>query len=48
MTHLNNIPVRFDEISHTYTDMRNGKALKGITGTLLHRLFPDKYVTFKN
>ena len=43
MTKLNQVPVRFDQESHTYTDERTGKQLNGITGTLSHRVFPDKY-----
>lgn len=43
MTQLNTIPVVFDEERHTYTDTRTGQPLLGITGTLLRRLFPDKY-----
>lgn len=43
MTKLNQVPVRFDQEAHTYTDERTGKLLKGITGTLVHRVFPDKY-----
>ena len=43
MTQLKSIPVAFDEERHLYTDTRNGKQLLGITSTLLHRLFPDKY-----
>lgn len=43
MTKLNQVPVRFDQESHTYTDERTGKQLNGITGTLIHRVFPDKY-----
>ena len=40
---LTQIPVEFNPIGHTYTDTRTGKPLSGITSTLLHRLFPDKY-----
>ena len=43
MTQLQTIPVLFNQEQHTYTDKRNGNALKGITSTLIHRLFPDKY-----
>lgn len=43
MTHLNEIPVRFDQERHKYYDERTGRELKGITSTLLRRLFPDKY-----
>lgn len=43
MTKLNQVPVRFDQESHTYTDERTCKQLNGITGTLIHRVFPDKY-----
>lgn len=43
MTRLNKIPVLFDQEQHTYTNTENGTQYKGITGTLIHRLFPDKY-----
>lgn len=43
MIRLNQVPVRFDQEAHTYTDERTGKQLSGITSTLIHRLFPDKY-----
>ena len=43
MIKLNIIPVRFDQEAHTYTNELTGKMLKGITGTLIKRLFPDKY-----
>lgn len=43
MTKLNTVPVLFNQEEHTYTDERTGKQLQGITGTLIHRLFPDKY-----
>lgn len=43
MTHLNEIPVQFDQEQHKYYDKRTGRELKGITSTLLRRLFPDKY-----
>jgi hypothetical protein len=43
MTHLNPIPVRFDQEAHTYTNVGTGKKLKGITSTLIRRLFPNKY-----
>lgn len=40
---LNKIPVLFNQEQHTYTNTKNGVQYKGITGTLIHRLFPDKY-----
>lgn len=43
MTHLNDIPVQFDQEQHKYYDKRTGCELKGITSTLLRRLFPNKY-----
>lgn len=43
MTQLNNIPVLFDQERHSYTNTKTGEAYKGITGTLIHRLFPNKY-----
>lgn len=43
MTQLKSIPVSFNVVLHTYTDTRSGKNLLGITSTLLHRLFPNKY-----
>jgi len=43
MTQLNRIPVVFNQEEHYYTDIRNGNRLSGITSTLIHRLFPDKY-----
>lgn len=43
MIQLNKIPVLFDQEQHTYTNTENGTRYKGITGTLIHRLFPDKY-----
>ena len=43
MTHLNDIPVQFDQEPHKYYDKRTGEELQGITSTLIHRLFPDKY-----
>ena len=43
MTHLNDIPVQFDQEQHKYYDKRTGRELKGITSTLLRRLFPNKY-----
>lgn len=33
----------FDQEQHTYTNTETGIQYKGITGTLIHRLFPDKY-----
>lgn len=43
MINLNIVPVRFDQEAHTYTDERTGAMLSGVTGTLVHRVFPDKY-----
>ena len=43
MTKLNSIPVLFNQEQHTYTNTETGEVYKGITGTLIHRLFPDKY-----
>ena len=43
MINLNIVPVRFDQEAHTYTDERTGATLSGVTGTLVHRVFPDKY-----
>lgn len=43
MTKLNPIPVLFNQEQHTYTNTETGEVYKGITGTLIHRLFPDKY-----
>lgn len=43
MTTLNQIPVSFDQEAHKYYDKRTGEELLGITSTLIHRLFPDKY-----
>lgn len=43
MTRLIPIPVLFDQEQHTYTNTLTGVKLKGITSTLLHRVFPDKY-----
>lgn len=43
MTKLNSIPVLFNQEQHTYTNIGNGEVYSGITGTLLHRVFPDKY-----
>lgn len=43
MTHLNDIPVQFDQEQHKYYDKRTGRELQGITSTLLRRLFPNKY-----
>lgn len=33
----------FNQEQHTYTNTKTGERYKGITGTLIHRLFPDKY-----
>ena len=38
---LKKSPVIFDEASHTYT--LDGALLNGVTSTLIHRAFPDKY-----
>lgn len=43
MTQLNFIPVAFDQDAHTYTNTDTGEMYKGITSTLLRRLFPNKY-----
>lgn len=43
MTRLNQIPVLFNQEEHTYTNAKTGEKLKGITSTLIRRLFPDKY-----
>ncbi len=43
MTELRDIPVLFDQERHTYRNTETGRMLKGITSTLLHRVFPDKY-----
>lgn len=43
MTTLIPIPVLFNQEEHTYTNTLTGKSLKGITSTLIHRLFPNKY-----
>lgn len=40
---LNQSPVVFDEATHTYT--LDGKYLKGVTGTLVRRAYPDTYKT---
>jgi hypothetical protein len=40
---LNTIPVLFDQDNHTYTNTETGEMYRGITSTLIHRLFPDKY-----
>lgn len=40
---LKKIPVRFDQEAHTYTNTQTGETYKGITGTLIRRVFPDKY-----
>ena len=42
-TKLNKIPVLFDQESHTYTNTDTFDIYKGITSTLLNRLFPNKY-----
>lgn len=43
MTKLNPIPVVFNQEDHTYTNIDKFCELKGITSTLIHRVFPDKY-----
>lgn len=43
MTQLKQIPVLFNQEEHTYTNTETSEMLKGITSTLIHRLFPDKY-----
>ena len=43
MAKLNHIPVVFDQEHHTYTNTETGEQYKGITSTLIHRVFPDKY-----
>lgn len=43
MTKLNTIPVLFNQEQHTYTNTLTGEVYQGITGTLIHRVFPDKY-----
>lgn len=39
---LNDVPVRFDADTHTYT-MVDGTVLSGVTGLLKERLFPTQY-----
>lgn len=43
MTRLNQIPVLFNQDEHSYTNTATGEVLQGITSTLIHRLFPNKY-----
>ena len=43
MTKLKNIPVDFNQEEHTYTNTETFDMYKGITSTLLKRLFPNKY-----
>lgn len=43
MTTLAKIPVLFNQERHTYLNTLTGKTLQGITGTLINRVFPDKY-----
>lgn len=43
MIKLIDLPVAFDADSHTYTNTETGVMLQGITQTLLHKIFPDKY-----
>lgn len=40
---LNAVPVLFDQEAHTYTNTLTGDVYQGITGTLIKRVFPDKY-----
>lgn len=40
---LNKIPVQFFQEEHRYFNVETGVELQGITSTLIHRLFPDKY-----
>ena len=42
-TILNSIPVEFNQEQHIYTNTDTGEQYKGITSTLINRLFPDKY-----
>lgn len=42
MMRLNDCPVRFDAELHTYTEP-DGRQLRGITGLLHEKLFPDTY-----
>lgn len=43
MITLKKIPVSFNQKEHTYINTETFVYLKGITNTLLYRLFPDKY-----
>lgn len=43
MTRLNQIPVLFNQEEHTYINKETGVMLKGITSTLIRKLFPNKY-----
>ncbi|MBO4550236.1 MAG: hypothetical protein J5733_05845 [Bacteroidaceae bacterium] len=43
MTKLNKIPVLFEQEQHIYTNTDTFERYQGITSTLLHRLFPNKY-----
>ena len=43
MTTLNKIPVVFNQEEHTYVNSETGEYYQGITGTLLHKISPDKY-----
>lgn len=43
MTQLNKIPIVFNQQEHIYVYTLTGEILSGITSTLIHRLFPDKY-----
>lgn len=43
MTNLKQIPVLFNQEEHSYTNTATGEVLQGITSTLIHRLFPNKY-----
>lgn len=40
---FNPIPILFNQEEHTYLNTETGAYLNGITGTLIHRLDPDKY-----
>lgn len=42
-TTLNSIPVVFNQEAHTYTNTETGESYKGITSTLIDKVFPDKY-----
>lgn len=40
---LKELPIHFDSENHVYTNTVTGRELKGITSTLMRRLFPKKY-----